>query len=121
MTMYDIFMIIYDIYDLTRKGRQFIWEEQQQSAFDELKSRLVKLPLLHLPDNKGIFHLYSDTSKCATGSALYQIQNKNPRLISYASKRLPEAARNYSITELEMCSLAIDIANFCVSIKNNRF
>ena len=30
----------------------------------------------------------------------------------YSSKRLPEAAPNYSITELEMCGLAINIANF---------
>ena len=42
-------------------------------------------------------------SEYATGSALYQIQNGKPKLIAYASKRLPEAARNYSITELEMC------------------
>ena len=28
------------------------------------------------------------------------------------SKRLPETARNYSITELELCGLAINIANF---------
>ena len=28
------------------------------------------------------------------------------------SKRLPEAARNYSITELEMCCLAINITSF---------
>ena len=26
-----------------------------------------------------------------------------PKLIAYASKRLPEAARNYSITEFELC------------------
>ena len=32
------------------------------------------------------------TSKYATGSALYQIQNGKPKLIAYASKRLPEAA-----------------------------
>ena len=25
------------IYDLTRKGRQFIWGEEQQKAFDEIK------------------------------------------------------------------------------------
>ena len=35
-----------------------------------------------------------------------------PKLITYASKRLPEAAHNYSITELEMCGLAINIASF---------
>ena len=46
------------------------------------------------------------------GSALYQIQNGKPKLIVYASKRLPKAARNYSITELEMCGLAINIASF---------
>ena len=51
-------------------------------------------------------------SKFATGSALYQIQNGKPILIAYTSKRLPEAARNYSITELEMCRLAIYIVNF---------
>ena len=32
--------------------------------------------------------------------------------MAFASKRLPEAAHNYSITELEMCWLAINIASF---------
>ena len=39
---------------------------------------------------EGRFHLYSDTSKFAAGSALYQIQNGKPKLIAYTSKRLPE-------------------------------
>ena len=43
---------------------------------------------------------------------MYQIQNGKPRLIAYSSKRLPEAAGNYSITELEMCRLVINIASF---------
>ena len=58
------------------------------------------------------FQLYSDTSKFTTGSVLYQIQNGQPRLIVYASKRMPEAAKNYFITELEMCRLAMNIATF---------
>ena len=41
----------------------------------------------------GRFHLYSDKSKFATGSSLYQIQNGKPELIVYMSKRLPEAAK----------------------------
>ena len=40
------------------------------------------------------FHLYSDTSKFANGSALYQIQNGKTKLIAYVSKRLPEAVRS---------------------------
>ena len=43
---------------------------------------------------------------------MYQIQNGKPKLIAYASKRLPEAACNYSITELEMCGLAIILLVF---------
>ena len=61
---------------------------------------LIRPPVLPMPNTTGRFHLYSNTSKFATGSVLYQIQNDEPKLIAYASKRLPEAARNYSITKL---------------------
>ena len=46
-----------------------------------------------MPDRKGKFILYSDISKIATGSVLYQHQVGKPRLIAYASKRMPEAAK----------------------------
>ena len=62
------------IYDSTRKGRHFIWGEKQQIEFEEIKHRLIKPPVLHLPNSAGRFHLYSDKSKFTTGSALYQIQ-----------------------------------------------
>ena len=50
------------IYDLKRKGRQVIWGKEQQIALKEIKHRLIKLPVLHLPNSTGRFHLYSDTS-----------------------------------------------------------
>ena len=74
-----------------------------------------------MPNATGRFHLYSDTSKFATESALYQIQNSKPKLIAYASKRLPGAAKNYSITELELCGLAINIACFSNLLKRVDF
>ena len=55
------------------------------------------------------------------GSALYQIQNRKPKLIACASKRLPEAAKNYSITELKMCGLAINIVSFTYLLKRVDF
>ena len=55
------------------------------------------------------------------GSALYQIQNGKPKLIVYPSKRLPEAARNYSITEFEMCGMAINIMSFAYLLKRVDF
>ena len=63
------------IYDLTRKGRPFIWGKEQQDSFEEIKHRLIKPSVLHMSNKTGRFHLYSNTSKFVTGSVLYQIQN----------------------------------------------
>ena len=93
----------------------------KRQLFEEIKGRLQKPPVLHLPDKKGRFLLYSDTSKIATGSALYQIQNGKPKGTAHASKRLPEVAKNYSITELEMCSSAINITSFAHLFKKVDF
>ena len=81
----------------------------------------MKAPVLHMPNREGRFHLYSDTSRFAAGSTLYQIQNGKPRLIVYASKRLPEAVKSYSITELELCGLAINITSFSHLLKRVHF
>ena len=43
------------------------------------------------------------------------------RYRAYARKRLPEAAKNYSMTELEMCGLAINIVNFAHLLKKVDF
>ena len=109
------------IYDLTRKGGPFHWGKEWHDSFIEIKHRLVKLPVLHMPNKSDRFHLYSDTSKYATNSALYQIQSGKPKLLAYASKRLHEAARNYSITELQLCGLAINIASFAHLLKRVNF
>ena len=109
------------LYDLTRKGRPFFWGKEHQDSFTEIKCRLIKPPVLHMPNKVGRFHLYSDMSKFATSSTLYQIQGGKPKLIAYVSRRLPETAKNYSITELELCGLAINIACFAHLLKRVDF
>ena len=84
-----------------------------------------------MPDKVGRFQLYSDTSKYAMGSSLYQIQNGKPKLITYVSKEitrvtLQHLVLNYSITELDLKStvvygLAINIARFCTFIEKSGF
>ena len=36
------------IYDLTRKGRQFIWREEQQLSFEEIKKFFSKITSIAL-------------------------------------------------------------------------
>ena len=117
----DLLKLLKPIYDLMRKGRQFVWGKEQQDAFKEIKHRLQKPLVLHMADKIGRFQLYSETSKYTKGSALYQIQNGKPKLIAYTSKRLPDAAHNYSITELEMCGLAINITSFALLLRKVDF
>ena len=109
------------IYDLTSKGRPFPWGREQQDSFEEIKSKLTKPQVLHMPNKMGRFLLYSNTSKFATGSMLYQIQSGKPKLIAYASKGLPEAAKSHSITEFELCWVAIEIASFSHLLKRVDF
>ena len=59
----EVQKLLKPIYDLTRKGRQFLWEKEQQKAYDEIKHRLQRTPVFHLPDRHGRFQPYSDTSK----------------------------------------------------------
>ena len=96
----DLQKILKPICKLTRKAMPFYWTEVHQKAFEEIKELLMKPPVLHLPRPVGRFILYCDTSKTHTGSSLWQIQDGKPRLLGYASKSLPEACKNYSVTEL---------------------
>ena len=50
-----------------------------------------------------------------------KLQDGKPKLIAYMSKRIPEATKNYSITELKMCGLAINIASFAHLLKRVDF
>ena len=56
------------IYDLTKKGKPFLLGKEQQDVFEDIKSRMQNPPVLSIPDRRGRFTLYSDTSKLATGS-----------------------------------------------------
>ena len=89
------------IYDLTRKGRQFLWEKEQQQAFEEIKHRLQRSPVLHLPNRHGQFQLYPTPVNSPLVVHYTKFKMDNQKLIAYASKRMPEATKNYSITELE--------------------
>ena len=86
---------------------KFQWTSVQQIAFEEIKKRLVKPPVLHLPSSKGRFQLFLDTSSIACGVSLWQRIDGKPRLIGYASKRMPIA-----IILPQNLSLAINIASF---------
>nr|GFD46803.1 putative reverse transcriptase domain-containing protein [Tanacetum cinerariifolium] len=50
-----------------RKGEKFVWNEEREKSFEELKQHLVFAPVLTLPSGSGGFQIYSDASKKGLG------------------------------------------------------
>ena len=63
------------IYKLMKKTEKFVWTQEYQQCFTEIKKRLSEYPVLHLPTTTGRFILYSDTSRRHAGSSMWQMQN----------------------------------------------
>ena len=117
----DLQTLLKPIVELTREGRPFVWGQEQEKAFKEVKSRLTSPPVLHLPKAEGRFILYSDTSVEGIGSSLWQMQDAKARLLGYASKTLPEACPRYSVTELEMTGLLVNMNLWKNLLKHREF
>ena len=117
----DLQLKLIPIYHLTRKGIPFVWGEEQEKAFEDIKRALTNPPVLVMPDSHGHIILVSDTSKIGCGGALYQEIRYVYRLVSYCSKKLPQAVQRYSISELELTGLLANISTFKHILKNIKF
>ena len=81
------------------------WEEAQQLAFEKLKDCLTSPPILGYPDFGKPFVLHTDASCQGLGAVLYQKTDGVDRVISYASRGLSKAERNYPAHRLEFLAL----------------
>ena len=117
----DLQTLLKPIIALTRKEIPFRWGKEQEETFQELKHRIRRLPVLHLPRAIGRLVLFSDTSIVGTGSSLWQYQDGKPCLIGYASKTLPEACSRYSVTELDMTGLLVNMGLWNNILKHREF
>nr|GEZ73063.1 hypothetical protein [Tanacetum cinerariifolium] len=66
---------------LTQKHKKYIWEEDQDSAFQLLKLKLCKDSILGLPEGNDDFVVYCDASLQGLGAVLMQKE----KVITYAS------------------------------------
>ena len=91
----------------------FVWDEEQDSAFNALREALASSPVLVHPDFDKPFVLFTDASNVAVGAILAQLdENKVDHPIAYFSKTLSKAERNYSVTERECLAVLLAIKQF---------
>nr|GEW05010.1 putative reverse transcriptase domain-containing protein [Tanacetum cinerariifolium] len=84
-----------------RKGEKFVWNEEREKSFEELKQCLVSAPVLTLPSGSGGFQIYSDASKKGLSCVLMQ----HEKVIAYASRQLKPYEVNYPTHDLELAAV----------------
>nr|GEZ58731.1 hypothetical protein [Tanacetum cinerariifolium] len=87
-----------------RKGEKFVWNEEREKSFEELKQRLVFAPVLTLPSGSGGFQIYSDASKKGLGCVLMQ----HGKVIAYASRQLKPYERELNMRQRRWLELLKD-------------
>ena len=84
--------------------------ENVESVVSYLKSpEVIAFPDFHVP-----FFIHCDASNMGFGGVLYQKHDENLRVISFASRKLSPAEKNYNL-QLEF--LALKLVKWCITEK----
>ena len=74
---------------------KIVWEERHQVILEELIDYLKSPEVIAFPNFDLPFFITTDASNQGLGSVLYQTQDGVDRVVSYASRTLSEAEKNY--------------------------
>ena len=92
--------------NLTRKDKRWRWKEEQQKAFEQLKTVFTSQPLLVAPDLDKKLRVEADTSNFTMGGVLsIKCKDNKWRSVTYISKSLNETEQNYKIHDKEMLAV----------------
>ncbi|GKD64013.1 reverse transcriptase domain-containing protein [Tanacetum coccineum] len=97
---------------LLEKNTPFIFSDDCIQAFQTLKKKLTKAPILIAPDWDLPFELMCDARDFAIGAVLGQRHEKHFRPIHYASKTMNEAESHYTTIEKEMLAVVYAFEKF---------
>ena len=90
---------------LSEKGKNFIWSDECESAYQTLKNRMGEAPVLAHPDFKQPFILDTDASDLAIGAVLSERLDGQENVIAYASRTLTKSEKRYCVTRKELLAL----------------
>jgi hypothetical protein len=84
------------LYEATKDKAPWAWGPDQQKAFEELKTALLRAPALALPDPLNPFTLFVDERKGIAKGVLMQRLGLWKHPVTYLSKRLDPVAAGWS-------------------------
>ena len=90
---------------LTRQQVKFDWMPEHHTAFLHLKEAIVQAPILHYPNPKKTYIVYTDTSDDACGAQLSQVHNGTEFPVAFLSHTFTETQQKWGTTEQEAYSI----------------
>jgi hypothetical protein len=115
--------VAYPLQRFQPKKGEFIWQTEQQVAFDILKKQLVSEPCtLQFPLPNVPFILATDaSSKNGIGVTLKQKVGKNEHVIVYLSQNLNKVERKWGVTEQECGAIVWAIQKLRIYLYGTKF
>src|SRR3954462_11295153 len=105
-----------------KKEVMYQWTSEQQQAFDYLKGRLCKAPILAHPDLDKPFIVITDASALGLGAVLSQLDDEGREVvIRYASRQTNNAEQSYAATNLECLGVVWTVQYFRKYVAGTRF
>ena len=109
----DLSTTLKPLYELLKDNVKFMWSQQCQRAFDNVKEKLSNASVLaHYDPCKKII-LSCDASSYGIGAVISHVDRQDiEKPIAFASRTLSHAERNYSQIEREALSLVFGVTKF---------
>ena len=94
------------LHNLVKKDKKWEWTEKEEKAFQKLKERFTKEPVLAAPDIDKKMRMEVDASDYVTGGVLLmEYEDRLWKPVAFLSKSLNETERNYEIHDKEMLAI----------------
>lgn len=100
------------LFRLLKKGRRFLWDEDQQKSFEMLKVASISASTLVRPDFSLPFTSQTDATSTESGAILTQLIEGAQRVIAYASRTMAASERHFTVTGQECLAVILAVRKF---------
>ena len=106
--------IAFPLTELTSTKKKFIWTENCQKAFNQLKNVLCSKPVLSTPDLSKSFFIQVDACDTGVGAVLMQKDSETQIFhpVSYYSYKLKPHQQSYATVEKELLGIVLTLQKY---------
>lgn len=117
----DFSKIATPLNELTKKDKEFRWNDKTQKAFDQIRKLLLEEPILITFDPEKPVILETDSSDFALGAVIsHEDDHGKRRPIAFYSKKLHGAELNYPIYDKEFLAIVNAFKEFRPYLMGNK-